>query len=316
VSSGEGEGSPYGRWYGIATSFVAPATLLSSLLFYFGYVTTRAEFLFFGVDVDTVGLATRDYVMRSPGALLVPLLVFSLGGATLVLFHLWVRDHEVPPAAVLAGFWLGVGLLGAGLVLLLGYGAFGDLRVYDLVTPALIGSGVGLALYAARWPQAPHFLSRPGAQGGSRPGAVFLALVVVATCLFWVSATVAESTGRGNAVRLAEEGFDVLPLLVLDTQERLYLRDGITRETALTPEEQQTPPTGEGEQTFRYRYHGLRLLVQGPDRMFLVPESWTAAGSTLLVPLDGSVRVRFRFIDLERPDASTAPEVAERSPPE
>jgi hypothetical protein len=313
VSSAGGEKSPYGRWYGIATTFVAPATLLSSLLFYFGYVSTRAEFLFFGVDVDTIGLATRDYVMRSPGALLVPLLVFSLGGAMLVLFHLWIRDHEMPAVAVLAGFWLGVGLLAAGLVLLFGYSVFGDLRVYDLVTPSLIGSGVGLALYAARWPQAPHFLSRAGAQGGSRPGAAFLALVVVATCLFWVSATVAESTGRGNAVRLAEQGFDDLPLLVLDTQERLFLRDGITRETALRVGDRQIP-TGEGEQTFRYRYHGLRLLVQGPDRMFLVPESWTAAGSTLLVPLDGSVRVRFRFIDLERPDATTTPEVGEPDP--
>jgi hypothetical protein len=305
VSSGGGEGTPYGRWYGIATTFVAPATLLSSLLFYFGYVTTRAEFLSLGVDVDTVGLATRDYVMRSPGALLVPLLVLALAGVSLVLFHLWVRDHDVPASVVVTVFWLGVCTLGVGLLLLFTHRLFGSRVWYPLVTPGLIGGGVGLAMYAARWPQAPHFLSRPGAQGASRPGAVFLALVVVATCLFWISATVAEATGRGNAVRLAEGGFDDLPLIVLDTQERLYLRDGLTRETALRVEE---------EQTFRYRYHGLRLLVQGPDRLFVVPEVYTEAGSTLMIPLDGSVRIRFRFRDLRpRPDAPTAPEVGEPS---
>jgi hypothetical protein len=303
VSTGETEAPPYGRWYGIATTYVAPATLLSSLLFYFGYVTTRAEFLLLGVDVDTIGLATRDYVMRSPRALLVPLLVLALGGVSLLLFHLWVRDHDVPGRLVVAAFWSGVGLLGGGLVLLFGYRWLGHLRYYGVLAPGLIGGGVATALYAARWPQAPHFLSKPGAQGSSRPGAVFLALVVVATCLFWASATLAEYTGRGNAVRLAREGFDRLPLVVLDTQERLYLRDGVARETALNLE---------GEQTFRYRYHGLRLLVQGPDRMFLVPESWTPAGSTLLVPLDGSVRVRFRFVDLRpQPEAPTAPEVGE-----
>jgi hypothetical protein len=307
VSSGEAEAPPYGRWYAVATTYVAPATLLSSLLFYFGYVTTRAEFLALGVDVDTIGLATRDYVMRSPRALLVPLLVLALAGVTLLLFHLWVRDHEVPGAVVLVGFWLGVVLLVAGLVLLLGYRLLGGLRFYGVLTPGLIGGGVTVALYAARWPQAPHFLSKAGAQGSSRPGAVFLALVVVATCLFWASATLAEYTGRGNAVRLAREGFDRLPLVVLDTQERLYLRDGVARESALHVE---------GEQAFRYRYHGLRLLVQGPDRMFLVPESWTPAGSTLLVPLDGSVRVRFRFVDLRpRPDAPTAPELGEPTSP-
>jgi hypothetical protein len=39
----------------------------------------------------------------------------------------------------------------------------------------------------------------------------------------------------------------------------------------------------------------LRLLIVGRDRMFLVPETWSASNSTLVVPLDESVRVQFQF---------------------
>ena len=50
-------------------------TLVSALLFYFGYVSARSQYEYFGIDVDTIGLSTQDYVMRSPQPLLVPLLV-------------------------------------------------------------------------------------------------------------------------------------------------------------------------------------------------------------------------------------------------
>jgi hypothetical protein len=283
-----GAGAPYGRWYAVATTFVAPATFLSALLFYFGYVTSRAQYRYFGLDVDTLGLATRDYVMRSPQALLVPLLGGSLLAIVLLVGHLAIRDRAVPRRVAAAVFVTGVALLVAGLVLVFGFAVLGDLPVYGLLTPALIGAGVGLALYAERWPGAPRFLSAEGATGSSRPAVVFLALVVVATCVFWASATLAEWTGRGAAVRLAERLHE-LPLVILDTQERLYLRDGVVRESTLPADE---------DQLFRYRYRGLRLLVQGADHLFLVPERWTPSNATLAVPVDGSIRVRFQFVDL------------------
>jgi hypothetical protein len=45
---------------------------VKALPFYFGYVSARAQYAYFGVDVDVLGLGTRDYVMRSPQGLLVP----------------------------------------------------------------------------------------------------------------------------------------------------------------------------------------------------------------------------------------------------
>jgi hypothetical protein len=58
-------------------------------------------------------------------------------------------------------------------------------------------------------------------------------------------------------------------------------------------EETQLSPS-EG-QTFHYRYRGLRLLIEGQNRMFLVPGYWSASDSTLMIALDGSVRVQFQF---------------------
>lgn len=66
------------------------------------------------------------------------------------------------------------------------------------------------------------------------------------------------------------------------------MTDGVTAESVL--------PTLEGE-PFRYRYRGLRLLVQGDDQMFLVPERWTPSNSTVVVPVDGSARLQFRFVN-------------------
>src|SRR3954469_15422912 len=66
------------RWVSFAAGIVTPITLLSALLFYFGYVSARSQYDYFGIDVDTIGLSTQDYVMRSPQPLLTPLLVLLL----------------------------------------------------------------------------------------------------------------------------------------------------------------------------------------------------------------------------------------------
>src|SRR3954469_15545543 len=81
------------RWVSFAAGIVAPASVLSALLFYFGYVSSRSQYEYFGVDVDTIGLSTQDYVMRSPQPLLVPLLVLTLVGAGLLVLHALIRSR-------------------------------------------------------------------------------------------------------------------------------------------------------------------------------------------------------------------------------
>jgi hypothetical protein len=277
------------RWIGVASSVIAPITVLTALLFYFGYVSSRAQFRYFGLDVDTIGLSTNDFVMRSPQVLLVPLLVVALAAMALFLGHVWVRRHPPSPRTVGRSMAVALLVLGAGLVLLLGYAWFGHWLPYPLVTPALLGAGTAALTYLLWLPSAPGWLQRSADDRARwvRPAMTAMALVVVATCLFWATATLAEWTGRGNAKQTARQ-LDELPAVILDTPERLFLTDGIVEETALPAE------TDAG---FRFRYRGLRLLIQGEGQMFLVPDRWSPSNSTLVVPMDGTVRVQFRFVN-------------------
>lgn len=270
------------RWYTIATSFVAPATFVGALLFYFGYVSSRSEYSYFGIDVDTLGLGTREYVMRSPQALLVPALLLLLLGTATAAVLAGLRSGRIGPRAAAWLILAGGILAGVGLTLVFLYAWLGDWTWYALLAPLTITAGVGLLAIAGR------------SRGFPISVVVMLVLVAVVST-FWATATLAQWTGRGIAENTARH-LDELPAVVLDTHESLYLRDNVTVEQTLLPGG--TDRAAEG-QTFRYRYYGLRLLVQSGDRMFLVPERWDPSDSTLVFDMS-DVRVKFRFVN-QRP---------------
>ena len=271
----QSQGVPWERWLSLGGSIVAPVTAISTLLFYFGYVSTREQYLFFGLDVDTIGLTTQDFVMRSGQPLLVPLIVLTVVAAAAVLatrrLRPWLLAHARSGAAI------GVGLLVVGLVLLLTFAAWGDWAYYALVTPLLLALGGSVTAYTLGLRQAPV------------PARVAL-WVVVAAAVFWANATVAQWSGAGLARQQAAR-LHQLPQIVVDTQERLYLRSPDIGESVL--------PAGEG-QKFHYRYRGLRLLIQNGDRMFLVPCRpagkdcvWRQGSPTLLMRQGEATRVQF-----------------------
>jgi hypothetical protein len=294
--------SRVGSFVSSAASVVAPLSVLTAVLFYFGYASARAQYEYFGIDVDTIGLGTQDYVMRSPQSLLTPLLGFLVLGVAAATGHEAVhrrfeaaraeaahadaaraeagsrrlaRSGRAARVVAVAG-WV---LLVAGVLLVLGYGLVQDWALYPLVTPVLVGVGAALALYGRGLARLvdPEDRSR-------RPATLPLALVLV-LAVFWVTATLAEWSGRG-AARDAANDMDRFPSVILDTKERLHLTSPGIEEKVIPPD------TG---QTFLYRYRNLRLLIQGGDRLFLIPPEWTPSNSTLVVPMDDSVRLQFRF---------------------
>lgn len=293
----EGAGGRLERWLSIGGSIIAPATAITTLLFYFGYVSSRAQYDYFGVDVDLVGLTTQDYVMRSPQPLLVPLLVITLACALLLGAHTLVRRRVTEPdrlrelarRTVVAG----LALLVAGVLLLFLYPLLQDWAEYPLMTPLVLvagGSLTGWGLMQLRRLDAEAAAAERGTQRRAVDAlevAIVLVWVAVAAGVFWTTATIADWSGRGLGKEQARE-LRELPSVILDTQESLFLPAGMgVVETRLEP--------AEDGQAFRYRYWNLRLLVEGKDAMFLVPNDWDAANTTLLVPVDGNVRVRFQF---------------------
>ncbi|WP_402463476.1 hypothetical protein [Isoptericola aurantiacus] len=303
-------GGTLGRVWSVVGSVVAPATLVTAILFYFGYVSSRSQFLYFGVDVDVLGYSTQEFVMRSPQPLLVPMLLVLVVGAALVLLDAALRRRLAGSAGATTRRWVrglvavGATALAGGVVLVLATPMLGDWA--ELVTPAVLGAGAALLAYGLSWVRrhprtAPQDAGGPEdsgdtteEQGADRsslrpdPGraAVVLLVLTVVAAMFWATATVAAWSGTARAKVLARDLTD-LPAVVVDTRERLAPGDDTVVETAL--------PDGEpGE--LRYRYRGLRLLAEGDGALFLVPERWTEHGSTFLVPLD-DVRVKFRFVN-------------------
>ncbi|MDI6103984.1 hypothetical protein QLQ12_35880 [Actinoplanes sp. NEAU-A12] len=315
---------------------IAPISLISAVLFYFGYVSSRAQYEYFGVDVDAIGLGTQDYIMRSPQPLLVPILTLTLLGAGGLLLHLTMyrrisaalraRRQRRIRLVLRAGTCAGTLVLVTAVLLLFAYGALRDWAPYGLVVPVLMIFGTGLIGYtwrltdqlppadppsderssASRQTDGPErqpaeepalraAREQPAVDGpttgsadrapGLRRVARFLIAAVLVAAIFWATATIAQWSGSGLARDIAARP-DHLPRVILDTKERLYLRNNIVEETRL--------PAAE-DQEFRFRYRRLRLLVIGKDRMFLVPELWSASNTTLVVPIGDTVRVQFQF---------------------
>ena len=150
-------------------------TLLSALLFYFGYVSSSSEYAYFGVDVDTIGLSTQGYIMRSPQTLLVPLLVLPLAAAGFLTLNAAIRRRIASRVASTADEantakpdgdparhtdhirhmvqWsrlFGLAVLTIGVILLFTYPYLHGWAWYGLVTPPLIALGAGIIAYASR----------------------------------------------------------------------------------------------------------------------------------------------------------------------
>jgi hypothetical protein len=292
------------RFLASAAAVIAPTTLITGLLFYFGYAFTRARYLYFGLDVDTIGLTTQDYVMRSPTPLVIPLLVLALLGAGVAMAHSAVRrriaatepddGHDAAEAATArrgrtrlrrlarSAVLTGLVALGIGVAFLISYSA-GLLREwvpFSLVTALTMAVGAAGVAYGLRIEAA---LGRHETPRGAAAVPVYLVLVA---SVFWATATIAPWNGNGEARNDAQH-LDRLPYVILDTKEQLYWHSPSVEEKSLT---------GPSGQAFRYRYRNLRLLVQAGNRMFLIPGRWSASNTTLMVNTgDGSVRVQFPF---------------------
>src|SRR5262249_35462545 len=115
----QGAASPFAgfsRLTRIFGQFVAPTTVLTALLFYFGFMHVYWFFHYFGIDSTLLGPSTRDYVMRSVDALWIPLISVAAVGLGLMWGYVALpeRVRHGPRSR-----WQLVVLTGLGILLLL-----------------------------------------------------------------------------------------------------------------------------------------------------------------------------------------------------
>ncbi|MET9213052.1 MULTISPECIES: hypothetical protein [unclassified Nocardia] len=267
-------------------NFAAPTTLVTALLFFFGWSHAYWFFDYFGVNSTTIGLTTQDYLMRSQDSLFIPL----AAGACLFLVYLLGRrvfqEFVVPRMSaaqrrllVLATLVVGSVLVVAGLVSIV---VSSPLRSIVGAPGLCLVGGVVLVVAAVR--------VRRNDQGGGEPaadvltagewGAVF---VLVGVGLFWAVADYSAAVGTGRAIEQVEQ-FAHQPSVSVYADKRLGLAaPGVTELTC---------PASDA--AYPFRYDGLKLVLQSGNQYLLLPESWNRDGGVaFLLPRSDANRIDF-----------------------
>lgn len=285
-------------------SVVAPTSLLTALLIFFGRQHARHFFDYFGIDLSLLELTTQDYLIRSTDALFVPLTV----GLSIALVLVWLNARlsaqifDGPRAtkhllkASVGTAVVGLFLFAAGTVRVV----FGFPASFSLAFPLSLGSGTLLLLYAAglyRRAQPSHALREYLSTVAlfEATGAFFL----VGLSLFWAAGNYSAAVGEVRASQFAEEFTATLPRSVVYSTDRLHLDAVGVREVLC----------GEPGSEQSFRYDGMRLMLRSGGQYFFLPDAWSpAGGAAIVIPEGGNIRLQFAM----PPKAATS-QVSERN---
>ncbi len=261
---------------------VAPATLITALLIFFGWSRTTALFGWFGIDPTSLGFSSTDYLLTSQDGLFVPGVVIAL----LVLVMTWVlrlvrrsghssmdRAAWVAPAATV----LGAALATNGVLGLFGRGLYADSLA---VAPLCLVLGVTLLSVAGHTVHA----ERLSYSGGAGIAELTALTIVMAMALFWAAGDYSAAVGRERAAELAGS-LNQRSQVVLFSDKAL----GITAAGV------RTLRCVSASAAYRYRYSGLVLLLNSNGQYVFLPTGWNRrTGSAIAVPKSEQIRLDYR----------------------
>lgn len=269
-------------------SIVAPTTLLTALLFYFGWSHAYWFFAYFGVNSTVLDLTTQDYLIRSIDGLFVPLTIV----ASIVLLARWVNialKTQLAPesrAVVVRALIPITAVLGLTLLTIGLWGVFTHtvFEFHFVVSPLSLTSGILLLSYASR-------LHRSSAPASTNPvetdwmGIVEWAgvFVLVGLSLFWAAQQYSAAVGTSRAQSLASQ-LDSEPSAVVYSARSLSLQAPGVKEIACV----------NSDAAYRYRYDGLKLILHSGDQYFFLPQVWSPSdGPAIVIPSNDSLRLEF-----------------------
>ena len=271
---------------------VAPTTLLTGLLFYFGRSRSSGYYRYFRVNSTVLDLTTNDYLFSGVDGLFVPISVTCLAALLLIWLHRLLLTR-VPEEARRRGVRVLVpvaAVTGAVLLTLAFADLFTEGDVFGANSPTggvFLALGAVLLVYAVRLlrvtlpgPATPG-RRRSAPTGMTEWGAAFL---LVSIGLFWAADGYAFTVGTGGAMTLHRALPTTVPAAVLYSEQSLSLAvPGVSEARCTDP-----------EAAFRFRYDGLRLVRQAGDHYLLLPATWNRDdGVAVLIPRSSTVRLEF-----------------------
>ena len=259
------------KWIGVVGLFVAPTTVITALCFYFGYHYLNRYFDFFGIESNTLGFATSDYVLGSVRPLFLPIIVL-LSAWILALWvgqllsHLVRSGRHSRPVRITAWTAITVGAIGITRGVVGMTVADYDLDHITTLTPVGLGFGSALVI-GGFWLLAVsknRETSREFAVTGRASMVVAAAAVVLA--LFWLTGIYAGFRGEEDAEHIAAQLWARETSVVLDTTHRLAAPEDLIVETRL--------PDNDPRAATTYRYECFRALSVRGDTWILLPAGW------------------------------------------
>jgi hypothetical protein len=276
----------------VVGSIVAPTTLLTALLFYFGRLHATGMFQYFGVHFTVLDLSVQDYLVRSADGLILPL-VIVVGAALLALWMHHLLLGALPPRSrrITLQFLIPVtGTVGLVLVVL----AMADATGASIFVTFPEGRGLSLSIgvlllaYAVRLLRLLRSESRSdrGAERTTTAAAIAewcSIFLLVSVGLFWAVGSYAAGVGTGRAQQI-EAVLPNYPDTVLYNEKSMSLQaPGVQEVVCHNP-----------EAAYRYRYEGLKLVMQSGNQYLFLPAGWTRAnGSAILIPRSETMRLEF-----------------------
>jgi hypothetical protein len=275
----------------ILGGIVAPTTLLTALLFYFGYTHAYWYFDYFGVNSTLLGLTTRDYVQRSVDGLFVPLTVTACVALAVLWGHAVLRTRLAASSHARTLRSLAAVMAAGGLVLATaGFTSIFANTVLDnyiAVAPLSLAAGVLVLMYAVHLWRSLTAKDQPGSRATTQEWGTVVewagVFVLVGLSLFWAANDYSFAVGQSRARQFVTE-MPRYPSAVLYSARSLSLAIPGVREVRC-----QHP-----EAAYRFRYDGLKLLLQSGDQYVFLPEKWSRTnGVAIVIPRGESLRLEF-----------------------
>jgi hypothetical protein len=258
----------------------SPIALVTSLLFYFGWVRASVQARTLGYDTAILDWSIQDYILRSILVLFLPLMVLLV----LMLLLLGLHRRLVVPMVEsprLGGVstWLPRGLRASWI-----FWALAAIAVLLLDAPlsgAALPLGFTFALLCAMYGDVLE--RRITGKARTSATAKALILVLLAFSVFWDVERLARVMGEGYAEQIIADPRQLLSVTIYSPKSLEIRASGVV-ETKL----------GGAESAYRYRYDGLRLVQRSGDRYLLMGELWDSHSSRIIVVRDtDAIRMEF-----------------------
>lgn len=277
------ESGPWRQALERLASIVAPISLITASLYYFGWARSEAIASVFGYDIDMLGLTTSDYLLRSVTPMFLPIVLMFVCASMLPLLGKWFRNQLTRRSSSVAPITLAARVLCIIAVATIAVGTVSMGSKPMWATSALLVVGAALAGGGMFMNRTTHTMTFDQPHP-PMPLIVPTALLIVGlTGLFLGIASYASYVGRQSAFHTIRNVPDLSDAIVFSTRN-LHLTGSSVRCTTIDDDD---------SAAFRYRYDGLKLFAETTGKLILLPSDYGRNGvaEIMFIPVNEDVRV-------------------------